>query len=331
MGQSFINEIAAHAQRVHREDKILASLIIAQAIHESNWGRSGLAVRGKNLFGVKGVYNGQSITMLTWEVIRGVDQFVQAAFRLYPSWYESIKDLAELYKNGVSWNRNLYRAVIGETDYKKAAHAVAAAGYATDPNYAAKVIRTIEAHDLTRFDGKGSAPAADKTAPGSGGSVTEYTVKPGDTLSEIAGDFGTTSAALAKLNNLKDPNKIFAGQVLKLQGSAPAKAPAAGSYTVKAGDSLSKIAVAHKTTVSELAKMNGIKNVDLIRVGQVLKVGAGSSQTAPAALYHTVKSNESLSVIAASRGISLAQIKKLNPSVKGPDFVIHPGQKIRYK
>ncbi len=151
---SFIDEIAPHAQRIAKEFNILASLVIAQAIHESNWGKSGLAVKGKNLFGIKGNYKGQSITMQTWEVYNGKNVKVNAAFRKYPSWYESLYDLANLYKNGVSWDRNKYKKITGETDYKKACASVQAAGYATDPNYATKLIKTIESNNLTKYDKK---------------------------------------------------------------------------------------------------------------------------------------------------------------------------------
>lgn len=91
-----------------------------------------------------------------------------------------------------------------------------------------------------------------------------YTVKKGDTLSGIAKRFKTTVADLAKLNNIKDPDVIHAGQVLKLPGKAPE------TYTVKKGDTLSQIAAAHKITVADLVKLNNIKDPDMIRVGQVL-------------------------------------------------------------
>ena len=140
---SFINEILPHAKKAGKESNILVSLILAQAIHESNWGKSGLAQKGKNLFGIKGTYNGQSVTMKTWEVYNGKSVYVDAKYRKYPSWYESLKDLTALYENGVSWDRNKYKKVIGENNYKTAAKAVQVAGYATDPNYATKLIRTI--------------------------------------------------------------------------------------------------------------------------------------------------------------------------------------------
>ncbi|MBM6848096.1 MULTISPECIES: phage tail protein [Bacillus] len=149
----FIKEIAPDAQRVYKKYDILASLIIAQACLESAWGTSGLVQKGKNLFGIKGTYNGQYVLMWTTEYDKsGNATKVQARFRKYPSWYESIQDLAKLYVNGTSWDPNHYKAVVGEKDYKKASAALVKAGYATDPNYATKLNNLIQTYNLTQYD-----------------------------------------------------------------------------------------------------------------------------------------------------------------------------------
>lgn len=98
-----------------------------------------------------------------------------------------------------------------------------------------------------------------------------YTVQPGDTLSGIAAAYGTTWQHLAELNGLADPNIIYPGQVLAVDGSAPA--PAAQTYTVQSGDTLSGIASAYGTSWQRLADINGIANPDIIYPGQVLTIG----------------------------------------------------------
>ena len=148
----FIKKIAPDAQKIYVNYKILASLVIAQGCLESAYGTSGLAVNGKNLFGVKGEYNGKYVIMKTWEVINGRNVQVDAKFRKYPTWYESMQDLAKLYVNGVSWDPNHYKAVVGEKNYKKATAALVDAGYATDPSYASKLNRIIETYNLTKYD-----------------------------------------------------------------------------------------------------------------------------------------------------------------------------------
>ncbi|WP_340033569.1 phage tail protein [Bacillus sp. FSL K6-0138] len=155
----FIKEIAPDAQRVYKKYDILASLIIAQACLESAWGTSGLAQKGKNLFGIKGTYNGQYVLMWTTEYDRkGNATRVQAKFRKYPSWYASLQDLAKLYVNGTSWDPDHYKAIVGEKDYKKATAALVKAGYATDPAYATKLNNLIETYNLTQYDSVDGIP-----------------------------------------------------------------------------------------------------------------------------------------------------------------------------
>lgn len=123
------------------------------------------------------------------------------------------------------------------------------------------------------------------------------TVQAGDTLSKLARANGTTVDALVKANGISNPNLIFVGQQLQTEGTANAAAPAQpaatqpaasapaasanGTYTVKAGDTLNRIAAANGTSVAALAAANGIQNINLIAVGQVLKLSADA--TAPAA------------------------------------------------
>lgn len=97
-----------------------------------------------------------------------------------------------------------------------------------------------------------------------------YTVKSGDTLSGIAAKYGTTWQALQQINGIADANKIYPGQVLRVTGSAAA--PAAKTYTVRSGDTLSGIAAKYGTTWQHLQQINGIKNANLIFAGQVLRI-----------------------------------------------------------
>lgn len=94
-----------------------------------------------------------------------------------------------------------------------------------------------------------------------------YTVKPGDTLSEIARRFNTTVVNLAELNGIRNVNLIYPGQPLKLR-----KDNNTVTYTVKAGDNLTKIAKQYGTTVKEIADKNNIKDINKIYIGQVLKI-----------------------------------------------------------
>lgn len=147
----FISRIAPYAVEDMKRSHIAASLTIAQAALESGWGRSGLTVKANNLFGIKGSGPAGSIAVRTTEYMNGKPVQVAAAFRAYNHWGESVADHSALIIGGVSWNRSLYSKVIG-SDGKKAAREIAAAGYATDPNYAAKLIQIMNAYNLYQYD-----------------------------------------------------------------------------------------------------------------------------------------------------------------------------------
>ncbi|MBC6314022.1 glucosaminidase domain-containing protein [Listeria grandensis] len=150
--QEFIELLAGHAQQIQDQEGILTSITLAQAILESNWGDSGLATKGRNLFGIKGEYQQDSVTMQTQEYENNQWVTVDAAFRKYPTWFESLDDHAALFLKGTSWDKNKYREVIQAKDYKTAAQALQKSGYATDPEYATKLIDLIEQQDLQAYD-----------------------------------------------------------------------------------------------------------------------------------------------------------------------------------
>ena len=94
---------------------------------------------------------------------------------------------------------------------------------------------------------------------------TTHVVQHGETLSSIAYQHGTDYQTLAALNGLANPNLIYPGQVLKVNGSATSNV-----YTVQYGDNLSSIAAKLGTTYQALAQRNGLTNPNLIYPGQSL-------------------------------------------------------------
>ena len=148
--KSFIERVGAMAADDVKESRILASLKIAQAILESGWGRSMLTIHANNLYGIKASasWRGRTFSAQTLEFYDGITPTtITALFRAYGSWHESVADHSALL-TGLT----RYRAVVGETDYIKAARAVHTAGYATDPQYADKLIRLIEMYRLYLYD-----------------------------------------------------------------------------------------------------------------------------------------------------------------------------------
>ena len=95
-----------------------------------------------------------------------------------------------------------------------------------------------------------------------------YKIKKGDTLSEIAKKYGTTVSVLASINNIKDVDKIYAGNTLKI----PTNNSSYIEYKIKKGDTLSEIAKEYGTTVKKLQSINGIKNANKIYAGDTIKI-----------------------------------------------------------
>lgn len=145
--QEFLDKIGPMAVRDMKKTGILASLTIAQAILESSWGDSGLTKHANNLFGIKGSYQGQSYTCRTFEYVDGKRVDVDAAFRKYPSWQESVNDHSSLFLR-----LDRYANLRGEKDYATACRNVQADGYATAPNYADSLIKLIEQYNLAKYD-----------------------------------------------------------------------------------------------------------------------------------------------------------------------------------
>lgn len=145
--ETFLAKIKPMVIKDAKETGILPSLTAAQALIESNKGNSGLACQCNNLFGIKGYYMGQSGLFWTTEYYNGVKTRVQANFRKYPTWQESITDHSHLFTSS-----KRYKNLVGCTDYIKACTYVKEDGYATSPTYTNTLINCINTYKLYLCD-----------------------------------------------------------------------------------------------------------------------------------------------------------------------------------
>lgn len=150
--KAFILKIANHAQVLQEKYQILPSITIGQAILESNWGKSDLAAKYHNYFGVKGSDPSNTQLLTTKEYVNGQWIEITARFRVYEDYKASMNDHALLFVNGTKWNAQQYQHVLAATDYYQAAYALKQDGYATDPTYPEKLIAIIEQYQLAQFD-----------------------------------------------------------------------------------------------------------------------------------------------------------------------------------
>ncbi len=304
----FIEDTAYHAQSVAGPNDLYASVMIAQAILESGYGSSSLSSPpNHNLFGIKGAYNGQSVTMQTWEHFNGQDVIINAQFRKYPSYRESFEDNARVLKTTSFSPGNYFYsgAWKSNTNTYQDATRWLTGRYATDPNYNVKLNNLIVTHNLTQYDTPGSGNGNNSNNNNGGNNNNNnnnnanqgktHTVVSGDTLSGIARKYGVTVAQLKQWNNLKS-DLIHPGQVLKVSGDNTSNVkpstdnnnnnntnkpggekPTNGTkHTVKSGETLSGISLKYGVTVAQIKQWNNLKN-DIIYVGQSLIVSSNGS------------------------------------------------------
>ncbi|MEJ6400094.1 glycoside hydrolase family 73 protein [Nicoliella lavandulae] len=144
--RAFVKQVAEPSIRVYQNDfHVLPSIVIAQAILESDWGNSKLYQVAKNPFGIKGEYQGQSVSYDTAEYVNGKKITVAAKFRKYPSLEAAIKDHDKSIKTHFIKDDNV-------TSYVEAANLLQKNVYATDPKYAEKLIKVIKVYNLSRYD-----------------------------------------------------------------------------------------------------------------------------------------------------------------------------------
>lgn len=167
--------------------------------------------------------------------------------------------------------------------------------------------------------------------PEENNSIT-YTVKPGDTLSEIALRYNTTVSNIVALNpNITNPNLIYPGEVFTISQNSNTDTNGNTNspiYTVVKGDTLSKIALKYNTTVSSLVRLNNISNPDLIYPGEKLIISNNTSLGNECGkVLYTIRRGDTLTKIANEFDTTVSEIATLN-SIKNPNL-IYAGETIR--
>ena len=163
MQQTYLNRVAASAQRSAVAHGLYPSVMLAQSILESNWGRSTLGkAPNNNLFGMKkGDWTGAVVNIATQEWVGGRYITIQAPFRRYPNVFASFEDNAKKLRYGMSWSPAHYSGTwVENTKSYKDATAWLQGRYATEPTYAARLNRVIAENNLTQYD---PAPVAAPT------------------------------------------------------------------------------------------------------------------------------------------------------------------------
>ena len=161
--KEFIRKVGECAVKDMEASGILASVSIAQAILESGYGSTELAMKANNYFGMKCSLSGN-----TWDSVwdgvskytkqtkeqksSGSEYTVTADFRKYPDMETSVRDHSCYLNGAMNGSKLRYAGLVVETDYRKAIQIIKDGGYATDTQYVSKVCSIIEKYDLTQYD-----------------------------------------------------------------------------------------------------------------------------------------------------------------------------------
>lgn len=280
--EEFINLISAEVQRYADEYNIYASVMMAQAALQSGWGTSATAqAPNNNVMGITAGSNEQGVEYRTYENI-----------------VASLKDYAELIRNGVSWDKNFYSGAWRENaaTYEEATKWLTGR-YAIDPNYHLKLNELIKKYNLTRFDVQTSGQVSPSTESAIEKAVEKAAEKQAQGSAQLRSakqaqrkqeapakeEKGASKRAESKQKPAKPAKeeviepKETENKVKPAEKSQPQAKPEANqqsnaksgkTYTVQPGDSLSGIASKTNSTVTQIVESNKGLDAGNLQVGQ---------------------------------------------------------------
>lgn len=309
----FIENIGTSAREIAKDNGLYASVMVAQAILESNYGQSALSAPPyHNLFGIKGSYQGESVVVSTNEFINDQWLIENEQFRSYPSYNASLLNNARVLRAGNSWSSDYYRGTWKDnTNHYTDATAWLENRYATDPNYGDKLNNIIQRYQLIKYD-----EPTQKRAVHTSSVIDTYSddsthlVAGGDTLYSVAKRNGMTVQSLKELNHIYS-NVIKTGQRLNIsEDTTSGEKNSANNvaHTVQTGDTLYNIANRYGMTVSQL-KASNQKTSNMIKLGEQLSVNDSASTSSKT---HTVQKGDTLFNIAKRYQTTVDSLQAIN-------------------
>ncbi len=277
--QTYINQYKDLAIEQMLRYRIPASITLAQGLFESRAGQSDLARQGNNHFGIK-CHNWTGPTQYHDDDARG------ECFRVYQDAKQSYEDHSLFLARQSRYSR-LFN--LSPTDYKGWAHGLKACGYATNPQYASKLIQIIELYKLNDYDKAKSYDRFMATHSGTDKPINaEGTLHPihifnenyylyareGDTFKSIGREVNISWRKLAKYNEMDKKTILHKGDIVYLKKKRK-KAPKQYKkrpHTVMPGESMYTISQKYGIRLKNLYKMNHLSPDFQIRPGVLLKV-----------------------------------------------------------
>ncbi len=308
--------------------KIPASITLAQGILESGAGKSKLAQKGNNHFGIKCHKDWKGKTM------RVDDDAPKECFRVYKSVSDSYRDHSKFLKNS---QRYAFLFELKITDYKGWAKGLKKAGYATLPTYATVLINTIENYNLQQYDQmvvKGKFKVKkNKTKP------QKEEVKPVEKQEE-------PKEALIDLSNKDKAKKVKPAKANKKNYSVPVLADCkvvemtsdkhyirenfgVKFVFTKEGDNVATLAKELVMSEYQLVKYNDISKNATFSEGEVIYIGRKRRRAPAGYNKHVIKQGETLRQVSRLYAVRLERLYDMNGL--NENSVLSIGQEIRLR
>lgn len=255
--EEYIDRYSALAIEHQDEFGIPASITLAQGLLESAAGRSTLATKANNHFGIKchKEWKGKSV--------KRNDDAPNECFRKYNTVEESFRD------HSLFLRRSRYQKLfkLDVTDYQNWAKGLRECGYATDPNYAARLITIIERYSLYTYDTESGRNSEEtvafirdmlvRTHPVRRSRGLHYVVAtPGDTYASIAKEFNLKPKKLMKYNDAGKDHEIKAWEEVYLEEKLDDAPEGIASVTIGEGESLHSVAQRYGVKVKTIKDLN---------------------------------------------------------------------------
>lgn len=266
--EEYIHKYRSIAVEEMKHYRIPASITLAQGLLESGAGKGTLARKSNNHFGIKcgSAWDGPTV--------RHDDDARQECFRAYRHPKESYRDHSKFLRSGA---RYAFLFQLPITDYKGWARGLKKAGYATDPQYANRLINLIELYELYRYDQRHGLELVEKYPdphqPYLANGLLYIIARPGDTFKDLGKEMGISYRKLHKYNELPKDYTFRGGEIVYLEQKRRRATKEHIVYVVREGDSMYSISQKFGMRLDKLYKLNKMNpESPAPKIGDILRL-----------------------------------------------------------
>ena len=317
LANNYLQKFAAFAVEEMHRSGVPASITLAQGMLESNYGRSELAVKANNHFGI------QCGSAWTGKRVEHMDSGELRQFRKYNSALESYRDHSDFLLRNKRYS-SLFQ--LDRKDYKGWAKGLKAAGYAEDPAYADKLIRIIEMYHLDVYDGNAQVPSPVEVKE-----QTPTEVKPADVKPAEAKPADKEPARRTeKKHNKKEEKAANAAKTYRYSVTRETYSQNGVPFVYAAeGETYEQIAKQYNLFLREILSFNDVLADCKLSCGTVVYIQAKKGKAAKGNDVYVVEEGMGMREISQKYAVKLKKLYRMNNAKEG--YVPQIGEEIRLR